>query len=290
MTRAKKKAPEPSPIAAETPVVQAAAPDLQDPLYVIPGDPTESDSFPPQWDYITSEALRNLELCSRRSGKTEAKIRRGNRLVVRQKNVLYVGRILKNVRQQFWQPIKDRLTRVGVVYKTNEQDLVLRREGGGMLMGMSCDDIKDIDKGRGYRWDLVMVDEGQSFPDVVLRALIDYVIIPTLIDTGGMMDIGGTPPDPDKGDATDGLFVDLVRQALKFPSTDPRKGWRLHHWTMFDNPHIPRANIEEAYASRGIGPGHPVWEAEVMGRLVVNPAKRVFPYEPERNGFEDLPT
>jgi hypothetical protein len=55
---------------------------------------------------------------------------------------------------------------------------------------------------------------------------------------------------------------------------------------MFDNPHIPRGNVEEAYAARGIGPGHPIWESEVMGRLVYNPANRVYPFERGRNTFD----
>lgn len=259
------------------------------PTNVLPGDPTETDSFPPQWGSITSDAIRNVECCSRRSGKTEGKIRRAHRFVGRGKNVLYVGRILKNVRQQLWQPFKDRLSRHGVPYKTQEQDLVLRPEGGGgMLMGMSCDDIKDIEKGRGYRWDLAIIDEGQSFHDNVIEALVDYVIIPTLIDTGGILDVTGTPPKHDDGDVMDGYFVRLVKHAADNPSTDPRKGWRLHHWTMFENPFIKKENIYEAYAARGIGPKHPIWEAEVMGRIVENPALRVFPWDEGRNGYEAI--
>jgi len=251
----------------------------------IPGDPTEADSFPPQWRYITSDAIRNVVKCSRRSGKTEGEIRRGRRFILRGKNVLYIGRVLKNVRHQFWIPFKDAMSRYGVAFKTNEQDLVLRPEAGGMLMGMSADDTKDIEKGRGYKWDLAMIDETQSFPDDVLEQLIDLILIPTLIDTGGALDLNGTPPDPSKGDSMRGYFVRTIRQAEEHPSSDPRKGWRLHSWTMFDNPFIPQENVEEAYAARGVGPGHPIWESEVMGRLVDNPAARVFPYDEARNGY-----
>jgi len=256
----------------------------------ISGDPRESESFPPQWAYVTSDAIRNVVKCSRRSGKTEGEIRRGRRFLMRGKNVLYIGRVLKNVRQQFWIPFKDVLSRSELPFKTNEQDIVLRHESGGMLMGMSADDTKDIEKGRGYRWDLVMIDETQSFPDEVLEPLIDLVLIPTLIDTGGTLDLNGTPPDPSKGEAINGYFVRAIRAAIANPSDNPRRGWRLHEWTMFDNPFIPRENIEEAYSARGIGPGHPVWEAEVMGRLVENAANRVFPWDAERNSFEALPS
>lgn len=250
------------------------------------GDPDPADSFPPQWGYIASEAIRNVVKCSRRSGKTEGELRRARRRLVRAANVLYVGRVLKNVRNQFWVPFKDSMNRYGVPFKTNEQDLVLRPEGGGMLMGMSADDTKDIEKGRGYKWHLVMIDEAQSFPDEVLEPLIDLILIPTLIDTGGSLDMCGTPPDPSKGESMNGYFVRCIRAAQANTSTDPRKGWRLHEWTMFDNPHIPRENIEEAYAARGIGPGHPIWEAEVMGRLVENAANRVFPWDDARNIYD----
>lgn len=256
---------------------------------VYPGD-DPGDSFPPQWDYITSPALRNIVKNSRRSGKTEGKIRRAQRFGIRGKNVLYVGRILKNVRHQFWTPLKDRLSRFGVGHKAEERDLVLRfTDGPGMIMGMSADDVKDIEKGRGYRWDLAMIDEAQSFPDDVLEPLIDYILIPTLIDRAGALDLGGTPPDPNKGEHVSGYFVRLIREAMKNVSKDPREGWRLHEWTIFDNPHIPAENVRQAYAARGIGPGHPVWEAEVMGRLVINPANRVLPFEDSRNTYEALP-
>lgn len=256
---------------------------------ILSGDPVEADSFPPQWAYTTSEAIRNVARCSRRSGKTEGEIRRARRFLVRKKQVLYIGRIMKNVRHQFWIPLKDSLARHGLAYKTNELDIVLRTESGGMIMGMSADDVKDIEKGRGYRWDLVMIDEAQSFSDAVLEPLIDMILIPTLIDTGGSLDLLGTPPDPSKGELASGYFVRTIREAEANPSTDPRKGWRLHAWTMFENPHIPRANIQESYAARGIGPGHVIWEAEVLGKLVDNPANRVFPWETDRNSYHELP-
>lgn len=255
----------------------------------IVGDPTPEDSFPPQWRSVTSVALRNVVKCSRRSGKTETTLRRGRRFLVRGKNVLYVGRVLKNVRQQFVAPFRDSLHRYGVAFKEQAQDLVMRPESGGMLMAISADDVRDIEKGRGYRWDLVMLDEAQSFPDAVLEPFIDLILIPTLIDTGGALDLYGTPPDPDNGDAMAGYFVRTIREAAKNTNPDPRKGWHLNEWDMFQNPHIPQENIAEAYAARGIGPGHPVWEAEVRGRLVDNPANRVFPYDSERNVYEDLP-
>lgn len=271
-------------------IQKASAPPASAEEAPIHGDSTAEDSFPAQWKYITSDAIRNVLVCSRRSGKTEGEIRRAARYLLRGQNVLYIGRILKNVRHQFWIPIKDRFSRLGVGYKTTEPDLVLRlNEGPGMLMGMSADDVKDVEKGRGFRWGLVMIDETQSFADSVLEPLIDYVLTPTLIDTGGSLDLGGTPPDPSKGEMTNGYFARTIREAQAQPSSDPRKGWRLHHWTMFDNPHIDPEKIREAYAPRGIGPGHAIWEAEVMGRLVDNPANRVLPYDEMINGYTELP-
>lgn len=256
----------------------------------IVGDPTAADSFPPQWTCVTSSALRIVCCCSRRSGKTETEKKRARRAIVRGKNILYIGRVLRNVRNQFWIPLKDELSRFGVAYKTDERDQVLRpAEGGGMLMGMSCDDIRDIEKGRGYKWDDVMIDEAQSFSDDVLEPLIDMVLIPTLIDTGGTLGLYGTPPDPTKGEAMRGYFVRMVREAMANPSEDLRRGWHLYHWTMFENPFIPKENIAEAYEARGIGPGHAIWEAEVMGRLVDNPANRVFPYDAAKNSYVELP-
>lgn len=255
---------------------------------VIPGDPTPEESFPSQWNYVTSEWIRNVSCCSRRTGKTRGEILRARRFLVRQKKVLYVGKVLKNVRNQFWFPLKDSLARHGIEFKSTEPDVVLRTPEGGMVMGMSADDVKDIEKGRGYDWDLVLIDEGQSMADEVIEPLVDYILIPTLIDRGGTLDLNGTPPRPDKGDALTGYFVRTVRQAA-LAGASPRQGWRLHHWTVFDNPFIDPARVYEAYSARGIGPGHPIWEAEVMGRLVTNAAHLVLPLDAAKNGYEALP-
>lgn len=247
-----------------------------DPPPDVVGAPLEAESFPQQWGFVKATSIRNVVKCSRQSGKTSAIRLRTRDQLVRGRKSLYIARVRRNVREQYYLPLKDEIARVGLVPERNEADFILRLPNGGMSMGMSADDISDIEKGRGYQWDDVVVDETQSFKDEVLEPLIDLILIPTLFKSGGSLSLGGTPPDPDKGDAMNGYFVRVIRKALQDRGLDD--GWKLYEWTIFDNPHIPAANVHQAYKARGIGPGHPIWEAEVMGRLVDNPANRVFPF------------
>lgn len=242
----------------------------------ITGAPSDTESFPKQWEYVKASTKRNTVLCSRRAGKTAGETLRARDFLSRGENVLYVGRVRRNVREQFWVPIKNDLSRLGVAYKTQEQDLVLRpTEGHGMIMGMSCDDVSDIEKGRGFKWGLAIVDEAQSFKDDVLKPLIDLIIIPTLIDVGGSLDLVGTPPD-----SMDGYFVEAVLSDK----------WTHFSWSVWDNPHIKEKDVREAYEARGIGPSHNIWEREVEGRMVINKAALVYPFDMSRNGYTEIPS
>lgn len=254
----------------------------------VPGAPVESESFPKQWGIVTATTLRNLIRCGRQAGKTCGIVKRKRNGLVRGRKVLYIGRIRRNVKIQFYRPVIEELIRAGakdrVDFERNEADFILHHKSGGMLMAISADDASDIEKGRGFTWDDVTIDESQSHPDDVLEPLVDKILIPTLFKGGGSLNLAGTVPDPERGEAVHGYFVRLIRRFLKLGVAS---GWTEHRWTTLDNPHIPQKNVYEAYAARGIGPGHPIWEAEVMAELVNSDAARVFPYDPKKNGFTD---
>lgn len=235
--------------------------------------PVESDSFPRQWEYVTSAARSNVVMCSRRSGKTVgARYRTILRAISRPgARILYVTLIRKNTRKLFWHPLKNDLRTLGWEFRSNEVDLNLVLPNGSYVEATSVDDIRDVGKVRGDNWGLVIVDECQEPRDEIMEQLIEHVIAPSLIDQGGDLDLLGTPPDADVG-----YFAEQLK----------RPGARVFNWSMHDNPHISPDEIRKLCEERGIGPGHPVYEREIMGRLVHDPGKLAYEFDRARNEYD----
>ncbi len=235
--------------------------------------PSESDSFGPQWAYITSEARTNVVMCSRRSGKTVGARLRAIRCLASRPGarILYITLIRKNCRKLFWHPLKRDLDAFGWTYKSNETDLNLVTPNGSYVEATSVDDVRDVGKIRGDNWDLVIIDECQEPRDDILEMLVDHVLAASFIDHGGDLDLLGTPPATETG-----FFVEQMRR--------PKAA--TYGWTMFDNPHINHGEIHALCEERGIGPGHAVYEREIMGRLVIDPGSLAYEYRKGLNDFD----
>jgi len=86
----------------------------------------------------------------------------------------------------------------------------------------------------GQKLAKVAIDECAFFT-IDLAALVDDIIRPTLSDLQGQLILCSIP-----GFVQRGLFWDVV--------SGKRKGWSLHQWTAFENPHMEkqfRADIAE---------------------------------------------
>lgn len=235
--------------------------------------PSEAESFPQQWAYETSEAKFKLVMCGRRGGKTKSAVRRTVRraYTIPGHKTLYVTLIRRNCRKLFWRPLLAELDARGIKYDANEVDMICRLENGSVIEATGCDDIRAAGKIRGDFYDDVIVDEAQEPSDDILEPLVEEVLFPMLIDRGGQMSLQGTPPDTDVG-----YFVDRL--------TDPR--WTQFGWSMYDNRFIPRAQIDEMIAAKGLTPDHPVYLREILGKAVVNPDALAYEYKRVRNDYE----
>lgn len=235
--------------------------------------PTEANSFPPQWGFVTSEAKFKLVFCGRRAGKTAGiRLRTVRRALMRPGHKkLYVTLIRRNCRKLFWRPILNELQDRGVEFEANEVDMICRLANGSIIEATGCDDIRSAGKMRGDDYDDVDVDEAQEPNDDVLEPLVEEVLFPTLIDRGGELTLAGTPPD-----AMVGYFIERL--------SDPR--WQRFGWSMFDNPYIPRKFIDEMIAAKGLTPEHPIYRREILGLPEVDPDKLVYEYQRKRNDFD----
>lgn len=237
--------------------------------------PLESDSFPEQWAYETSEARYNAVMCSRQSGKTTGARRRSRRMLAKRpgSRVIYATLIRRNCKKLFWQPIKAELHKAGVQFRCNDTELLMDLPNGSWMQALSCSGLDDLKTIRGDQADLFIIDECQEPNDDVLEALITKIVPPMLMKRGGMLDLLGTVPEVDPCTFTECL-------------DSPR--WRTFGWNCFQNIFMDPAEIRRTCDEAGIGPGHVVYEREILGKRVKDPSKLAYEYDPVRNCYDPV--
>jgi hypothetical protein len=240
--------------------------------------PTEDGaSCAEAWAYETSTALYNAVCCSRRAGKTFAAVRRAVRVLCSQPGawVHAVSLIRRNACKHFWRPICALLRQLGWSYSANQSEMLLELSNGSWLQCLGVDDSGGTKAVQGDRSSLFIIDECHLPNDDVLTLLVD-VATPMLVDTGGMLDLLGLPPEVEPS-----FFSD----ALDNPE------WAHSHWDMFahDYPRsreAKRASVEEIMRRRGLTWDHPIIKRQYRGLRAKDPAKQAYEYEKGRNDYD----
>lgn len=242
--------------------------------------PVAEDSFPRQWDYVTSEARKNAVCCSRQAGKTSGAGLASEVVLSRpETRVIYATLIRRNAKKLFWWPLLENLKERGwssAQDEANESDMMLWLPNGSFLQALSCEKMADLERIRGDQADLFIVDECQAPRDDVLEALVTKIVPMMLAKRRGRLDLLGTVPEVEpcvfanRLDGIDEKGAQLV-------------GWRTHGWTCFDNPYMPRERIDEEAKESGLYPGHPTYDREFLGLRVKDPSKLAYEYDADRN-------
>lgn len=243
-----------------------------------PRTPTEDGaSCAEAWRYETSTALYNAVCCSRRAGKTFSGGRRAIRVLCEQPGawVHCVSLIRRNARKHFWRPILASLRRLGWSFRANEGEMLLELSNGSWLQCLGVDDSGGTKAVQGDRSSLFIIDECHLPNDDVLTLLVD-VATPMLVDTGGMLDLLGLPPEVEPS-----FFSD----ALDNPE------WGHFHWDMFDHDYprsreAKRASVEEIMQRRGLTWDHPIIKRQYRGLRAKDPAKQAYEYQRGRNDYD----
>lgn len=161
-----------------------------------------------------------------------------------------------------------------------EGDLVWELPNKHRIWLAGCKNHSEIEKFRGvttgYR--RVVVDEAGSF-GAWLEELVEDVLEPGLADYDGELALTGTPPA-----VPDGYFFDVT-------TGNKREAWPTYHWTLRDNPYMRhvQAFLARVLRDNGWTEEHPRFQREYLGKWVVDLGALVFPFDPDRNGFYDLP-
>jgi hypothetical protein len=228
-----------------------------------------------QWHYLMAPFRWNVVVCSRRAGKSKSAVLKGFRVLTSkpEARVAYVTLIRRNCRKYFYKPLVNLLRAKGILCSTNSQDLTIELDNGSFAQAFGCSTMAEVETVRGDAWDLVIVDEAQSFRDELIRALIDEAIMPSLTDRKGGLDFLGTPPPAGQV----GFFWEIFSSG----------NFEKHSWTLFDNPWIDTSELVEDVKVRGLTPEHAIYKREYLGLFVVDPDSLVFEYQPGRNDLTD---
>lgn len=249
-----------------------------------------SDLFSAQRALAEDPAQYTSALCPRRAGKTftnsrilaaDAHKRQGARC-------LYVALTARTAENLMWRPLCELLDSRGVEYTANaskQQIRIDQTQGEVWLRG--ANDIRAIERLRGFAFDRVILDECASFGSYV-ESMIDDVLDATLTDYRGRLTLTGTPSA-----ACAGLFYDAT--------AGNRTEYSRHRWDILDNNRMPRWSgrkdwrqvaerfLEEKRSQKGWSEDNPIFLREWRGRWVRSADSLVYRFDRDRNTYKNIP-
>lgn len=225
---------------------------------------------PHQRALVADKSPRKAALCGRRSGKTAALAVELLRETLRHPGELCIAIALsrQTARELFGSAIRRVSEEVGfsVTERTVDGALYICPEWGGRILLGGCDDRAAVEKYRGDRSPLVVVDEADSMRPW-LQTLTEDVLEPRLLDLGGRLILTGTP-----GPTPAGYFHKVTTGGK----------WACHHWDIRQNPFI--RNAEEVLKEVRENRPEATVEREWLGRWFTDIQALCFPFDRERNG------
>lgn len=233
--------------------------------------------FEQQRPFGTSRTRLQTACCTRRSGKTVGELVKVLDVLRSKPNSvgLYITLSRINAKRIAWETLKSLNADHKLGGEVNESELCLTLPNGARFYLTGCADMGEVEKFRGLALAIVVIDEAQSFPTLLLKRLIDEVLVPALMDFAGLLVLVGTP-----GPVPIGYFHDCVISSE----------WEHFAWSVFDNPYIklksgrdPQELLAEELKRRGVSAEDPVIQREWFGRWVLDPNSLVFAFDPKKN-------
>jgi len=240
--------------------------------------------FPKQRSFVEDPARFKAALCTRRAGKTFGVTRYLAIAAMGKPNAAtaYVQLTRKNAKRDVWPAIHRMKAAHNLPCELNESDLTARFPNGSTISLVGADDARKVERLRGEGYVLVVVDEPGSFPQTLLGYLIQDVIEPALMDHRGTLALTGTPAPVPSGTFFDATTTDAY----------PAGRWRVHKWSVLDNPHMPDPSeeMERTLRDNHWTREHPKFRREWLGEWVRDMGSLVYPFDRTRNLVAALPT
>lgn len=238
------------------------------------------DLFDLQRALAVDPSRKKVALCSRRSGKTVA----ASYILINALNrasldtvIVYAAKTRLLAKGLVWEKLKaiNRAFQLGLQFR--EVDLQVVSPTGGAIWVVGLDKEAEIEKLRGIKSSLVVLDEPATYASLISK-LVAQVLEPALGDLRGTLCVVGTP-----GIVPSGWWYHV--------SSGQAKGWSRHAWTILQNPYFP--DPEEYLAERlelnGWTTEHPTYIREDTGQWVSDEGDLVYKYHPGRNACRTVP-
>lgn len=165
--------------------------------------------------------------CGRRWGKTTLAIdQMKGRAAIANSRIAYIAPTYQQARDIAWEQLKRDCK--NAAESINEQRLEIKLVNGSLIILRGWESIETL---RGQKFDLIVLDEVAMMRNFWLNW--QEVIRPTLTDTKGEALFISTPKGFNH-------FYDL----FNLENTDP--DFKSFHFTTYDNPHIPREEVDKA--------------------------------------------
>jgi hypothetical protein len=230
---------------------------------------------------VMDDASRLITMCcSRRAGKTSVLARIVTVSLLDSSFdewTCFGARTLGIAKDLIWAELRAMNDRYELGWKINDSDLSIQTARGGRFRLFGVSDKKSLDKARGKKYRLVVLDEASTY-EPFLRQLIQNDFDPGTKDINGRIILSGTP-----GYVKAGYWFESSQGLLK--------GWSNHYWTIRDNIYIAdvEAKLAETREMFGYDENHPTYICEYLGIWPDVDTMRVFEYLPSRNDVQALP-
>lgn len=237
----------------------------------------ESMLFPQQHAcFFSLETRRRVGFCSRRAGKSFGACVKILATMLRnpQSLVVYIAQTKDMCRLYVWTELKKLVERFDLPFVFNETHLWLRhKRATGTCIFKGADDASELDKLRGPKWKLAIVDEAATF-GAFIEELILEVLSPALRDEAGELIMIGTA-----GKYKKGLFYEVT--------TGLRDNWKVFEWDLTNNPHLPAEarDLKRISQEDGIPMDSAKFRREYLREWVEDFEQNIFRIDPEINVY-----
>src|SRR5688572_28503855 len=253
---------------------------------VVIADAIRGSLSPKQLNLLADKCRYKAALRPRRAGKSYVAMSYGFDVCLRKPGarVVIVTLTLKHAKNVYWFDMATFAHKFGVQgakFFQNELRIIFRNSS--QLWLIVTESRAEIEKLRGGKYDLIVIDECKSYSAYILRELIIEVVEPALVDRRGTILLIGTPGNIMKGPFFEttypGYSVEGRDKKHKLISRDfyepepfwtehpgRRYYWSRHHWTVQDNTAMPHLWEEDlAIKERnGWSDDEPIWRREYL--------------------------
>jgi phage terminase large subunit len=244
-------------------------------------------AFDKQIEFIKDKHKQKILFCTRRSAKSftaglylvrEALLNPGC-------NCLFVGLTRASAKAIIWKDILSIIdTKFNLKAGFNKTDLIMTLPNGSEIVVTGIDvDEKEMYKLLGRKYRLVCIDEASMYT-VDVRNLVYGILGPAMVDPNqegesGTICLMGTASDFPRG-----LFYDIT--------INKERGWKLFHWTAYDNPYVKRQwqeALDKIAEERPEYMETPQYKQWYLNQWVIDEEKLVYRFDMSRNLVPSLP-